>query len=132
MSSRINCALASAATAVACATGASALALAQSKPVVVYAEPSEVRTERVSYRDLNLATRTGEKILNRRVGGAVRRVCTEGANGYSPYGQDYLYCARGAWKDARPQIARAIARAHEIALYGKSSIAMTAISITVR
>ena len=124
--------LASVAAAIACAAAPSSVALAQSKPVVVYGEPSQVRSERVSYRDLNLATDAGEQTLKLRIGGAVRRVCSDGLPGYSPITPDYRHCATGAWKDARPQIARAIARAHEIALYGKSSIAATAITITIR
>ena len=104
--------------------------VAQTTPVTVYGEPSEVRTERVSYRDLNLATRDGEKILTQRVGSAVRRVCSD--TGHIGLYNDRFYCTSGAWKDARPQMSRAIARAREIALYGKSSIAMTAITVKIR
>lgn len=103
---------------------------AQNTPVTVYGEPSDVRTERVSYRDLNLATPAGEKILTQRVGGAVRRVCSD--TGHIGLYSDRFYCTSGAWKDARPQMSRAIARAREIAMYGKSSIAMTAITIKIR
>jgi UrcA family protein len=44
--------------------------------VVVRAEPQEgVRTERVSYADLNLAEQRDQKRLSVRVTGAVQRVC---------------------------------------------------------
>ena len=125
--------IAAAAVAVACVTSGVPTALAQNRPVTVYAPPSEeFRTERVSYRDLNLASRAGEKMLTKRVGGAVRRVCSNEGGNISSADSDYHFCARGAWGDARPQMAQAIARAHEIALYGKSSIAATAITISVR
>ena len=102
------------------------------RPVVVYGEPPEnIRTERVSYADLNLATASGERMLLRRVGGAVKRVCLfeDGLQGAVDPG--YHRCANGAWLGARPQIAQAVTRAEEIALTGKSSIAATAITIGV-
>lgn len=102
---------------------------AQNKPVVVYAEPQEgLRTERVTYADLDLSQRDHQRKLNLRVAGAVKRVCLyEDRNGV----WDYYRCADGAWDGARPQIAQAVARAQEIALTGKSSIAATAITIRV-
>ena len=127
--------IAAATVAVACAMSGVPTALAQNgqRSVTVYAPPSdEFRTERVSYRDLNLASRAGEKMLTKRVGGAVRRVCSNEGGNISSADNDYLVCARGAWGDARPQMAKAITRAHEIALYGKSSIAATAITISIR
>ena len=104
---------------------------AQQKPVVVYAEPQEgVRSVRVSYADLDLSQRKHERKLNQRVAGAVQRVCLyEDRRGLQDLG--YYRCADGAWDDARPQIARAVTRAQEIALTGKSSIAATAITIRV-
>lgn len=101
------------------------------RPVVVYAEPQEnVRTERISYADLDLATASGERTLFRRVGGAVRRVCLHESQ---PTLQDsgYYRCADGAWDGANPQIAQAVDRAKQIAMTGKSSIAATAITISV-
>lgn len=125
--------IAAAAVAVACATSGVPSVLAQTKPVTVYAPPSDdVRTTRVSYRDLNLASRSDQRILTSRVGNAVRRVCSSDGGGISSLDTGYFTCARGAWGDARPQMARAVARAHEIALYGKSSIAATAITISIR
>ena len=106
---------------------------AQDKPVVVYAEPQEgVRTERVSYADLNLAERRDERRLNLRVASAVQRVCLfeNGHKGLQDRG--YYRCAGDAWDGAHPQIAQAVARAREIALIGHSAIPATAIAIRVK
>ena len=43
--------------------------------VVIYGEPENVRTERVTYADLDLAERSDQRKLNVRVTGAVKRVC---------------------------------------------------------
>jgi UrcA family protein len=106
---------------------------AQRTPVVVYGhEEADVRTERVSYADLNLAASAGERKLVRRVSDAVKRVCLyrDGTIGLQSNG--YTICADGAWDSANPQIAQAVQRAKDIALTGKSSIAAAAISISVR
>jgi len=110
---------------------ATAAFAAQNKPVVVYAEPQEgVRSVRVSYADLDLNQRRHERKLNLRVAGAVKRVCLyENRSGLQDLG--YYRCADGAWDGARSQITQAVARAQEIALTGKSSIAATAITISV-
>jgi UrcA family protein len=108
---------------------ASAASAAQDKPVVVYAQPSDVRVEHVSYADLDLAQ--GKAALERRVAGAVRHVCLfdDSHDGLQDFG--YYSCADGAWDKAEPQIAQAVTRAREIALTGQSSIAATAITISV-
>ena len=108
-----------------------AFAAGQQKPVVVYAEPQEgVRTERVSFADLDLNQSRHERKLNVRVASAVKRVCLyEDRRGLQDLG--YYACADDAWGDARPQIAQAVARAREIALTGRSSIAATAITISI-
>ena len=50
--------------------GAGPALAAQNQPVVVYGEQSDnVRTERVSYTDLDLATLDHQQVLNRRVTG---------------------------------------------------------------
>ena len=105
---------------------------AQGNPVVVYGHEDEnVRVERVSYADLDLATVPGERRLNSRVSGAVKRVCLyrDGTRGLQ--WTSYNICAAGAWDGATPQIAQAVQRAREIALTGKSSIAAAAITISV-
>ena len=109
-----------------------ASAAGQDKPVVVYAEPQEgLRTERVSYADLDLAERKGENRLRLRVAGAVKRVCLfeNGRSGLQDSG--YTRCSGEAWDGANPQIAQAVARAREIALTGHSAIPATAIAIRV-
>ena len=103
---------------------------AQREPVVVYGQEDEnVRTERVSYADLDLATAPGERKLYRRVSSAVKRVCVfnDGTRGLQSIG--YNICAEGAWDGATPQIAQAVQRARDIAMTGKSSIAAAAITI---
>jgi UrcA family protein len=110
---------------------ASAATAAQDNPVIVYAEPENVRTERVSYADLNLAEMGDERRLERRVAGAVKRVCLfeNGRSGLQDLG--YYSCSGAAWNGARPQIAQAVSRAKQVALTGKSSIAATAITISI-
>jgi UrcA family protein len=102
----------------------------QERPVVIYGEPENVRTERVTYADLDLAERRDQRKLNLRVTGAVKRVCLfENRSGLQDLG--YYNCAGHAWDGAKPQIAQAIQRAREIAMTGQSSIAATAIAIRV-
>ena len=108
-------------------------ALAQGRPVVVYGQQDEyIPTERVHFADLNLATRSGEKMLQARVSNAVDRVCQYSGGGIGLIDNGFVNCAHGAWKDARPKMALAIARARDIALNGRSSIAATAITISAR
>ena len=104
---------------------------AQQGPVVVYAEPDNVRIERVTYADLDLADRSDQKKLNLRVAGAVKRVCLfeNSRSGLQDFG--YYGCAGDAWDGAKPQIAKAVQRAKDIAMTGQSSIAATAIAINV-
>lgn len=102
------------------------------KPVIVRAQPDEfLPTRRVSYADLNLASLAGEKTLHRRVNIAVGQVCADATSSSSMQiaGQQ---CRSFAWSGARPQMKRAIERAHELAANGTSSIAPVAIVIAVR
>lgn len=110
-----------------------ALAGGQDRPVVVYAEPQEgVRTERVSYADLNLAERRDHRRLRQRVAGAVKRVCLFENGRAGLQESSYSRCSNGAWDGANPQIAQAVTRAREIALTGQSAIPVTAIRIIAR
>ena len=106
-------------------------ASAASAQVVVYAQPSDVRVEHVSYADLDLARGIGAKKLERRVAGAVKRVCLFEDSHAGLQDRGYYSCSGGAWGGAKPQIAQAVARAKEIAMTGHSSIAATAITISV-
>jgi UrcA family protein len=97
----------------------SAPAAAQQGVIYVQTAPPEnLRIERVGYGDLNLATRTGEQSLHRRVGRAVERVCLYDNSRWYGLGEpDYNYCSWGAWNRARPQMYSAAYRARQLAYY---------------
>jgi UrcA family protein len=102
--------------------------------IVVTAPPSEVVVRRVSFADLNLATPAGEQSLNSRVGYAVNDLCddiTGGSNGSLTMNQYLRKCSASAWGQARPQMARAIQRAHDIAETGTSTITAAALTISL-
>jgi UrcA family protein len=91
---------------------AGAPAQAQDGQIIVQAPSANVRGERVSYYDLNLATRAGEQTLYRRVGGAVERVFLyDEGRWYGLAVPDYNQCANRAWRGARPQVIGAVYRA---------------------
>lgn len=95
--------------------------------VTVVARPGDYALRRVSYADLNLASRPDVRVLNHRVDYAVNDVCTEvTAQTYQFTMQE---CANDSWNRARPQINLAVRRAREIAATGSSTIA--AVGITV-
>lgn len=100
------------------------------KPVLVFGQriEADVPIEKVGYRDLNLATRAGEKALNTRVGGAVQLVCARSVP--SGYLYEEMSCHSFAWGGARPQIARAVMRARENASTGTSAILPVAITLS--
>lgn len=94
-------------------------AQAQDGQIIVQAPAANVRGERVSYYDLNLATLAGERTLHRRVGGAVERVCLyDEGRWYGLAVPDYNQCANRAWRGARPQMIGAVYRAR-LAAYGR-------------
>jgi UrcA family protein len=108
-------------------------AFGKSAPIVVTAQP-EMTSRHIGYADLNLASATGERILNRRVNYAIGDLCVEVTGGYSGSSTlDFanVTCSRSAWQQARPQMERAVQRAREIALTGKSSIAAAALTISI-
>ena len=110
---------------------------ARQKPVVVTGNPNpDIVQKRVSYADLNLASAPGKKTLVTRVRGAVRTVCDEaigpGTGAGSTLAGAYRFCQNEAWQGAKPQIARAVLRAQQIAQTGHSSIAAAAITITLQ
>jgi UrcA family protein len=106
-------------------------AAAQERPVIVYADP-DIRTERVRFADLDLASAADQKRLHFRVGGAVERLCglDLGRDGLQDRG--FYACSTSAWGDAAPQIALAVERAQQIALTGSSAIAASAIVVRAR
>jgi UrcA family protein len=90
-----------------------------SAQIVVHAPARDVRIERVGYYDLNLASRSGEQILYRRVNGAVQRVCLyDEGRWYGLSEPGYNSCAEGAWRGARPQVIGAVYRAR-LQAYGR-------------
>jgi UrcA family protein len=103
------------------------------KPVVVTAPERDTDTVRrsVYYGDLNLASMSGEKMLNERVASAVRGVCREITGPNADLHID-MACRWEASAFARPQVSDAVQRAREIASTGKSSIAAAAIVISFK
>jgi UrcA family protein len=100
-------------------------------PVVVVA-PHDIVSRRISYADLNLASSAGEMTLNGRVRGAIGSLCSEAVEGNDASFTTRLRdrnCRGSAWSMATPQIERAVARAHEIASTGTSTIAAAGIVI---
>ena len=108
---------------------------AKERPVVVTApEATSLVVRRVSYADLDLALPDGRTALHDRVGFAVGDVCAEANlfdNGSPEFKTGVLQCSNAAWRSARPEIARAIQRANDIAAKGWSPIAAATISISV-
>ena len=114
-----------------------ASATAKEAPVVVTAPPQEADlvVRRVGYADLDLALPAEQSTLHERVGFAIGDVCEEANlfdNGSTSYRWGTMRCRGTAWDGARPQIARAIQRANDLASTGWSPIAATAISISAR
>ena len=98
----------------------------QTGPIVVTGT-SDMIVARISHRDLNLASADGERALAHRVKGAIGRVCAEAADL-----AQHVPCRWETWSDTRPQIARAVARARDIAATGTSAIPAVAITIHFR
>lgn len=102
-------------------------AFARNQRVVVTAQSADTPRERVSYRDLNLATREGAGMLQARVNRASLNVCV--GSDFTPQEVVTQRCAKAAYWRAQPQMQAAIERAQQIALTGHSSIAAAAIVI---
>src|SRR5687768_11804979 len=78
--------------------------------IVITAEPEAVvRTQRVGFGDVDLATADGRQELTHRVSLAVRDVCAAP----DAFLLSEVPCKRAAWADARPQIADAVERARQ-------------------
>jgi len=91
---------------------AGSAAYAQVEQIIVQGPAANVRGERVAYGDLNLATRSGEWTLQRRVTGAVQRVCLyDEGSWYGLAVPGYTTCSERAWRGARPQMNGAVYRA---------------------
>ncbi len=93
-------------------------ASAEERPVTVYAEPTVIRTEQVSFARLDQSKQRDQKRLQRKVSAAVERVCLRDIGHPGLQVGDYYACENKAWDAASPQIARAIASASDLALNG--------------
>ena len=107
-------------------------ASAQERPVIIYGEPSIVRTELVPLAQLNLATARDQKRLKHKVRKAVDRVCLRETSRPGLQDLDFYACEDDAWEGAAPQIAAAIAKASALAANGAAPIAVTAIRVSAR
>jgi len=104
------------AAAVATTSGAMLLAAgpAHARDVTVVASiENDVPVARVTFADLDLAGAAGQKTMRSRVGSAVRTVCAPAYDGTET--TRYTACVNGAWDEARPQMAAAVARAGRLA-----------------
>lgn len=102
--------------------GAASVAVAQNGGYTIYGQRPGTKLQLVPYRDLNLLYPAHQAVLNQRVGHAVRHVCSFD-DGYIPImDNDYRVCRNDAWRGARPQVSRAITRAHYLARNGRSPL----------
>ena len=100
-------------------------------PIFVKA-PQDIVTRRISYDDLNLASVPGERALSHRVRAGVKSLCVEATGAQdASYSSESSRCRNSAWHEAGPQISRAIQRARELASTGTSSLAASAIVISI-
>lgn len=96
-----------------------AASIASAQDYTVYGQRPGTKLQLVPYRDLNLVYRDHQRVLNQRVGLAVRRVCSFDNGNIPIIDNDYRVCRDGAWGGARPQISNAIVRAHHLARLGR-------------
>jgi UrcA family protein len=80
---------------------------------VVASVEDEVPVARVSFADLDLADKGGQRTLRGRVSSAIRSVCAPAYDGVASI--RYTQCRTSAWNEARPQMASAVARAGRLA-----------------
>lgn len=110
----------SAIVALALASIGGAASIAAAQDYTVYGQRPGTKLQLVPYRDLNLVYRDHQSVLYRRVGLAVRRVCSFDNGNIPVMDNDYRVCRNDAWGDARPQISNAIVRAHHLARIGRT------------
>jgi UrcA family protein len=106
--------------ALALASMGAAASIASAQEYIVYGQRPGTKLQLVSYRDLNLLYRDHQRVLNQRVGLAVRRVCSFDNGNVPIVDNDYRVCRDDAWGGARPQISNAIIRAHYLARIGRA------------
>ncbi len=77
-------------------------ASAQDRPVTIYGEAVNARTELVSFARLNLADAGDQRRLKHRVGAAVERVCLREIGRDGLQDRAYYACEDQAWSEAAP------------------------------
>ena len=102
-------------------------AFAKNTRIVVVA-PSANVTRRISYADLDLASTVGHNLLQTRVRGGIRSLCTEVGGSYE---SERANCTDHAWSQANPQMIRAEQRARDFASTSTSTVAAAAITISL-
>ena len=98
------------------------------RPIVVTGPSTGVIARKVSFRDLNFASRSGERAFMRRAASTVNEVC----NDLSPTSRVKIQtvCCSEAWRSVRLQIAQAVRRSQQFAGTDRSLIAVGAITLT--
>lgn len=89
---------------VALAAAAAFAAVSASTPLIAAETGTVYRTAAVSYSDLNLASREGQKQLHARVDSAVRKVCGVKLTPDLVEHRAVRSCRTGAFESARPQV----------------------------
>lgn len=107
-------------------------ASAQDRPVTIYGEAVNARTELVSFARLDLANARDQRRLKHRVGAAVERVCLREIGRDGLQDRDYYACEDKAWDEAAPQIAEAVSQSNNLALGDGLPLAATAIRVSAR
>ena len=106
--------------------GAATSATSAPRPITVEGERIDPRTQRtVSYRDLNLAFRPDQKVLNGRIWSTASNLCFD-LNGFD----GRIECTRDAVNSTDEQVAAAIERA-QLKLAGKPVGPAVAITMVI-
>lgn len=98
---------------------AASLACAVAPPALAQDPTVVAGVAYVPYRDLDLASRAGEKALTARVVAAAKRLCQPIGSATDIAGQA---CIRNAFYDARPQILSAIEQARNLSFADMSGV----------
>jgi UrcA family protein len=75
--------------------------------------PKDRAEERVGFADLDLRDYSGQQVLISRVKQAARNVCRVVLRDETPEAKAYSVCPRTSFKNAKPQIEKAIANAQD-------------------
>lgn len=110
----------------------SGAAIAQEQPVIVQADPADIRSELVSYTSFNLAHAKDQKALRGRVEGAIERVCQIdlGRDGLQDKG--FYLCQANARADASEQIDAAVSKAVRLTLMGRPAVFAGSVAVTAK